>query len=119
MLSIAINITIIFYSALLIVAVYNNEILIQTELIFFWSALEPFATVAPQICISLINLLIPTVTQALVDFEQWDYKETTIQNEIWRSYIAKLFNLFIFLLLNFQVLFAQLGLQEAIGLSRE
>ena len=63
--------------------------------------------------------MIPSITKVLAACEKWDYIETTIQNEIWRSYIAKLFNLFIFLLLNFQVLFAQLGLEEAIGLSKE
>ena len=105
LLSIAVNIVIIIYSSLLIIEVYNNDQLIQNELVTFSSALKSVANFAPQICISVINLLIPTITKALAAFEKWDFVDTTIQNEIWRSYIGKLFNLFIFLLLNFQGLF--------------
>ena len=46
-LSVAVNITLVFYSALLVVAVYNNELRIQRDLIDAWSALEPFAIYAP------------------------------------------------------------------------
>jgi len=58
----------------------------------------------------VINNLIPTLTKLITSMERWDYAETEIMNTILRSYIAKMFNLVLFLALNLPEVFAELGI---------
>ena len=77
---------------------YNNEKIIVKELVYFWSALRPVANYLPQLYISIFDNLIGSVTGALIEFEQWDFRGTEIQHEIWRTYLAMLIHFIIFLL---------------------
>ena len=54
----------------------------------------------PVIIISVLNLMIPTLTKWHTLVERYDFPETQLKMEIWRSYISKMFNLFLFLVLN-------------------
>ena len=57
------------------------------------------AFVAP-LCLTLINLILPIITDFIILMERWDYKSTAINNQIWRNFIAKEFNIIIFFLIN-------------------
>jgi uncharacterized membrane protein len=42
----------------------------------FLSKISPFI---PTIAVSVINIIVPTVTEKMVNFEKWDYSNTVIQ----------------------------------------
>jgi hypothetical protein len=69
---------------------------------------------APVIIISLLNVIIPSLTKIHAKIENYDFPETRIKMEIWRSYISKMFNLFLFLALNMPNLSEALGLSDMI-----
>jgi len=90
----------IIVGAWAIVLTYNNEAVIIEYARSQSQNFEVVSSFAPAFIISAINVLIPIVTQILVSFEGWDYTETRIKHEIWRSFIPKVFNLLLFVALN-------------------
>ena len=103
---IILNVSLIGGTSFTIIQVYNNEVRITKWVNDNLPDLRQVSPFLPSLVISVINLVTPSLTKIFAKLENWDFKDTTIKNEIWRSYIAKLFNLTIFLLLNFQALFA-------------
>ena len=99
--TISINIGIIFAGILGIITTQNNTHVIM-EKTKDYVVLNVIAPYLPQIIISTINLVTPTVTKWITALERWDYPETRIMNNIIRSYIAKMFNLVVFLSLNLE-----------------
>ena len=43
------------------------------------------------------------ITQAITDAEAWDYSSTTLNNEIWRIWFGKVFNLLIIIMVSAEV----------------
>ena len=78
--------------------------------------MKALVSFGPALIISVINLCIPTLTKIFTAIEAWDYKETEIKNEIWRSYISKLFNLGLFIRLNFSPMFINETFSNLLGL---
>ena len=65
---------------------YNSEI--KEFVTGISSSFEFIASQTTQILISLINSLIPALTKFIIIIEDWDFGDTRIKNEIWRSYIS-------------------------------
>ena len=59
----------------------------------------------PTIIVTSINIFVPTIIKILVEFENWDFPETNIQQKIWRIYILKFMNLAIYTLLSYDGLY--------------
>jgi hypothetical protein len=55
--------------------------------------------IAP-VCLTVINLLLPLITNFIIYLERWDYSSTVINNQIWRNFLAKEFNIILFFLIN-------------------
>jgi len=64
-----------------------------------------FVNLTPSLIISVLNFTLPTLTKMMVAFEQWDFPEQNIKNEIWRNYIQKFINLTVFTLLSYEGLY--------------
>ena len=62
--------------------------------------LKPFAEFIAPVCLSVINLLLPLVTDLIISLERWDYQSTVINNQIWRNFLAKEFNIILLFLIN-------------------
>ena len=80
----------------------------------YWSMISAFA---PALIISLINTAIPSLTKFHSRIEKWDFMETQIKNEIWRSYVSKMLNLFRFVMLNLSSTFT--GVNEFFGMETD
>jgi len=59
-------------------------------------------------------VVIPILTKLHSRLERWEFEDTKIKHEIWRSYISKVFHLFLFLVLNLTSYFK--GVIEWLGL---
>ena len=97
--SFSINFLAILVGFFLIVMTNKNEkfIISLASDYKYWSFFSAFA---PSLIISIINTAIPSLTKFHSKIEKWDYAETQIKNEIWRSYVSKMLNLFLFVMLN-------------------
>lgn len=51
----------------------------------------------------MINIVIPWFLGKLTDWEEWDFASTKMKNEVWRSYLAKILNIVIFVLIQMEV----------------
>lgn len=54
----------------------------------------------PSVCLTIINSVLPLITNLLIAVERWDYQSSTINHQIWRNFLAKEFNIIIFFLIN-------------------
>lgn len=80
------------------VNVYQQSISDYLKTKFSW--LTYVAAFIPSVCLTLINGLIPLVTNMIIFLERWDYASSVINNQIWRNFLAKEFNIIIFFLIN-------------------
>ena len=103
-LSFSINFLGIIVGFVAIVMTKQNEqdIIRKAEGNKYLSLLSGFA---PALIISIINTAIPSLTKFHSKIERWDFAETQIKNEIWRSYVSKMLNLFLFVMLNLSNIF--------------
>ena len=62
-----------------------------------------FTDLAPTIVLSASNGLINPIARALTKFENWDYKNDMVNQQIWRMWIGKMLNLLIFVIFQFQL----------------
>ena len=61
--------------------------------------LKPVADFIAPVCLSVINLILPLLTNLIISLERWDYQSTVINNQIWRNFLAKEFNIILFFLI--------------------
>lgn len=54
----------------------------------------------PPVTLTVINMMLPMITNLIIKFERWDYQSTVTNNQIWRNFLAKEFNFIIFFLIN-------------------
>jgi len=43
----------------------------------------------PSLCLTGINLVLPTITNLLISCERWDFESTVVINEVLRNFLAK------------------------------
>lgn len=65
-----------------------------------YSWLKQVANFIAPVCLTVINLLLPLLTNLIISLERWDYQSTVINNQIWRNFLAKEFNIILFFLIN-------------------
>jgi hypothetical protein len=80
------------------VNVYQHDISTYMKKKYAW--LSVVSAFIPSVCLTLINSLLPIVTNLLIAIERWDYQSTIINHQIWRNFLAKEFNIIIFFLIN-------------------
>jgi hypothetical protein len=80
-------------------------------------SLLPIVNLVPTLIISIFNVLLPTVTKLLVEFEKWDFPETIIKNEIWRNYFQKFINLTVFVVISMNGLLDTSYIDSVLGTS--
>ena len=98
------NISLLGASWYAIFLVNVNEYTISSYLAAHYSWLSYLSAFIPSICLTLINTLIPLLTNLIIYFERWDYHSTVINNQIWRNFLAKEINIVIFFFLNINML---------------
>ena len=62
---------------------------------------ENIATWLPPFSFSVVNNIIPNILGYITDFEQWDFAEEEIRANMWKGYYTTIFNVVIFLGLQF------------------
>jgi len=88
--------------AIFLVNVYQNTITSYMAANFSWlSYVAPFI---PAICLTLLNTLIPLITNLIIYLERWDYQSTITNNQIWRNFLSQEINIIIFFFLNINML---------------
>lgn len=84
--------------AIFYVNVYQKDISAYMKKRYTW--LTVVSAFIPSVCLTIINSLLPLLTNLLIDIERWDYQSTVINHQIWRNFLAKEFNIIIFFLIN-------------------
>ncbi|CDW90011.1 UNKNOWN [Stylonychia lemnae] len=107
LISFLVNIAVIGggWYAIYTVNVRQDEI--ETKLVDFQSWLKYVADFVAPLCLSFINIILPSITNQLIQLEKWDFQSTVIINEILRNFLTKQFNIILFFLLNIDMLFPE------------
>jgi len=87
------------------VNVYQQSISDYLKTRYSW--LTYVAAFIPSVCLTIINGIIPLLTNMIIYFERWDYASSVINNQIWRNFLAKEFNIIIFFLINVDMIVPQ------------
>lgn len=97
--------------AIFLVNVYQNTITEYMAAKFSW--LSYVAAFVPAICLTLLNTLVPMITNLIIYLERWDYQSTITNNQIWRNFVLKELNIIIFFFLNVNMLIPMSALSSA------
>ena len=84
--------------AIFYVNVYQKDISTYMSQRYKW--LSVVSAFIPSVCLTIINSLLPIITNLLIAVERWDYQSSVINHQIWRNFLAKEFNIIIFFLIN-------------------
>ena len=99
-----INISLVGGGWVAIFLVNTNQSEIKTYMTQQFTWLKYVSTFIPSLCLAAVNILLPMITNRLIEFERWDYASTVINNQIWRNFLAKEFNIILFFLVNIDMI---------------
>jgi len=77
--------------------VYSDEIEAQFEK---YPIINKVSEFVPELCLAFVNAFVPTITKVITRLELWDFQSTLLMNQIWRNYLAKIFNVALYALIN-------------------
>ena len=64
---------------------------------------KQFADLSPTLVVTLCNKLIPPFIKKITENEKWDYQHQVLNQQIWRIWMGRMLNLFIFVCIQSQL----------------
>lgn len=88
-------------AAIFVVNLLNSDI--QSAI----SASSTVTSLIPSLIVSFVNAFVPTMTKKITKFENYDFANTLLKQQIWRNFSTKILNLSIYTLLNYELAFGK------------